>query len=465
MRYGTNATIAGGDVHDPQPVDTLNGFGTNAPRTIVEIGSDVFMVDFNGVPSAKLSTVNSSVVPERVSNYIESMLSAHIGRLLKETMRLKAFGFFDAKNKCVHYYLPKYDENDERRLTTDAFYFDADMATHEFTKRTLIMRLDDHQIEQDDTVKITGATSFAGVNAANINGVQRIVGVLDKNYLLISINQDLPQPPLPATTGGGGNSAYVHPINDGTVGYIYHYVPQLKLTAWSRFKTKNDPLLRFNCGCGTVEGRAFLFTPDGYMMRYGSPDSQVYGDWVGMYDHTLWISGHTYHAGERVFDGIDGLVYKCVEDVTTTAVDFPAARTLAPDNWEEYKGEPVEFAWEVPWSDFGGRQITKALRFVHLDANGSAQFKLHVFADNIYKSAATGQLSPARELTFVANESAAYGAGTQVYGTGRRTREQKLWQVPVKCKILKLRLSGGVTAPLSISAISMLYQRGSVVRG
>jgi len=130
--------------HDPQPIDTLNGFGSNAPRSIVEIGSDVFMLDFNGVPSAKLSALSNAVVPERVSNYVETMLSRHIGRMRKDTMRLKAFGFYDGKNKTVHFYLPKFDTQDVRKLTDDPFYFDLDMASHPFTQHSLILRHDAH---------------------------------------------------------------------------------------------------------------------------------------------------------------------------------------------------------------------------------------------------------------------------------------------------------------------------------
>jgi len=449
--------------HDPQPVDTLNGFGTSAPRTVVEIGSDVFMVDYNGVPSAKLSSVSNAIVPERVSNYVETMFSKHIGHMRKETMRLKAFGFYDSKNKSVHFYLPKFDTQDTHILVNDPFFFDRDMMTNEYTKRALIMRADDHQLEQGDIINVTGAIGFGTLNAADINGERTILGVLNENYLLISIGADLPAS-LPETSiSGGGNNVIFQPIIDGTIGYIYHYVPQLKLFAWSRFKTKEH--LKFNCGCGTLEGRAFLFTPDGYMMRYGSPDHQVHADWYGMYDHAAWVSGQAYTVGERVYDATDGLVYKCLVDVTTTAADFKTARAQEPDSWEEYKGEPIDFAWELPWSDFGARQSVKGLRFAHIDANGDAQFTLSLFADNIYRDAATGQLTPARQLTFVPNEAAAYGTGIQVYGAGRRTREQKLWQMPMHLKLLKPRISGSSTGPLSINAMSFMYHRGSMVRG
>jgi len=351
-----------------------------------------------------------------------------------------------------------------RLLTSNPFYFDSDMATHDYMKSSLIVRIDDHQLEENDLVDVSDAEDFAGINADNyINGRRQVLGVLNENYILMAIGTTLPTDSSMTEIGGGGLNVHVKPVVNGTIGYIYHYVPQLKLFAWSRFKMPDN--MQFTCGCGTLEGRSFLFTKDGYMMRYGSPDQQVHADWFGMYDYASWVSGQEYFAGERVFDAIDGLVYKCIADVMTTASDFPEARELAPDSWEEYKGEPINFAWELPWADFGARQRTKSLRFIHVDANGDAQFKLSVFADNIYKNAATGQLMPARELTFVPNEAGAFGAGQQVYGAGRRTREQKLWVVPVKHKIIKTRISGATTGPLSISGISFMYQKGSVVRG
>jgi hypothetical protein len=470
MKLGVMSDTSGSAVslHDPVPVDTLNGFGSNAPRSIVEIGSDVFMVDFNGVPSAKLSTVSNAVVPERVSNYIESMISSHIARLKKETMRLKVFSFYDSKNKTVHFYLPNFDVADMRRLTSDPLYFDSDMGLHEDTKRTLIARMDNHKLEEGDLLDVSGATAIGAVDAININGRRQVVSVLNENYVLMSIGEDLPTTAAASNIAGGGNNVQIRPVYNGSIGYIYHYVPQLKIFAWSRFKTARpdaiNPLM-FNCGCGTIEGRSFLFTPDGHMMLYGTIDHKVHGDWVGMYDFVEWISGQAYVVGQRVFDDVDGLVYKCIENVTTTAADFATARALVPDAWEEYKGEAIVSRWELPWADFGARQSTKALRFVHIDASGDAQFKLRVYSDNIYKDTATGKKMPARELQFVPNEAGAYGSGQQVYGAGRRTREQKMWQVPVRFKLLKASVEAETTGPLSINAISFMYQRGSMVRG
>jgi hypothetical protein len=472
LKYGA---FTEGLVHDPVAIDTMNGFGSNAPRTIVEIGSDVFMVDFNGVPSAKLSTLSNAIVPERVSNYIETMMSRHIGRLRKDTMRLKAFGFYDGKNRTVHFYLPKFDEHDIRDTTDDPFFFDTDMARDELTKSTLILRLDSHLLEQGDLVDISGAEGFATILPEHINGRRTVVGVLNDNYILVSIGRTLPLEPIVRSNGGGAGTK-IKPVSDGMIGYIFHYVPQLKLNAWSRFKTtaRQDfpaETLIFNCGCGTLEGRSYLFTPDGFMMRYGSPDNPAYGDWKGMYDSITstvahpWVNGTVYAKGHRVYDGHDELVYRCIADTVAAGPTFQEAREADPDAWEEYRGEPINFAWELPWSDFGQRQHTKALRFCHIDANGQAPFKVELFTDNIYRNASTGQLQCARALTFVPNEAGAYGAGPQVYGAGRRTREQKLWQMPVKCKLLKVRTTGATTQPLSISALSFMYQKGTVVRG
>jgi hypothetical protein len=446
--------------HEPQPIDTLNGFGSNAPRSIVEIGSDVFMVDFNGVPSAKLSGVSNAVVPERVSNYIETMMSKHIGRLRKDTMRLNTFGFYDGKNKFIHYYIPKFDTQDDRWLITDPFYFDSEMGTDALLKNTLIVRHDSHQLEEGDYVVVSGATSFSTIDATNINGTRKVVGVINENYVIIGIGQDVP---AGVDASGGGSNVHLHGVNTNMIGYVYHYVPVLKLFAWSRFKTPDG--MTFKCGCGTIEGRSFLFTPDGYMMRYGSMDAPVYGDWLNMYDFLSWTSGQTYHANERVYDSVDGLVYKCLSDVTTTAGSFAAARLLEPDSWEEYKGDNVSFQWELPWADFGNRQLTKALRFVHVDANGLGEFNLDIFSDNIYKDASNGKLMPARTLSFVPNEAGAYGAGQQLYGGGHRTREQRLWQMPTKFKLMKARVYGSTNKSLSISGLSFMYQRGSMVRG
>ena len=104
------------------------------------------------------------------------------------------------------------------------------------TKNALIMRHDDHQLELGDCINISGAEAFGTLLATDINGYRRIVGVLNENYVLVEIDVDLPIT-TPTDIGGGGNNVVIQPVNNATIGYIYHYVPQLKLFAWSRFIT------------------------------------------------------------------------------------------------------------------------------------------------------------------------------------------------------------------------------------
>lgn len=439
-------------LHEPTPVDTLPGFGTSAMRSVVEVASDVFMIDYNGVPSAKLSALSNAVVPERVSQLIEPHMAAHIGRLSKETVRLKAFGFYDGKNRCVHFYLPKYDDNDVRSLYVDPFSLDEDMAGGMF----LLMRISDHQFEVGDQVIIAGATGFSGISAGDINGTRTIVGVLDHDHVYVSVAATLPED---VAGIGGGSSVTIQPINDESIGYIYHYQPAAKINAWSRFKG-----MKFNAGCATLEGRAFLFSDD-MVFRYGSPDEPVYGDRFGEFDYSTWVSGTSYAVDDRVRDVADGRVYQVIAAHTSIAGSFQEARDDAPDNWEEYIGDSVEFSWELPWADFGARQLMKGLQRIHVDATGDQQFTVDAFIDNQYSNAESGVPVPARSITFVPNDAGNYGTEHQVYGGGRRTREQLVWTYPARFKLLKIRARGSALRKLRFNAYSFLYLPGGYVRG
>ncbi len=120
--------------------------------------------------------------------------------------------------------------------------------------------------------------------------------------------------------------------------------------------------------------------------------------------------------------------------------------------------------WELPWADFGARQDLKMLQHIHIDATGNGRFKVEVFVDNIYRNGELGQLSPVRSIEFVAGDSGGYGAGDQPYGAGRRTREQFLWPLPVRFKLLKLRITASTTKSVRINAISFMYQQGGLHR-
>lgn len=452
LRYGT---LDDAGLHDPNPVDTLTGFGTSAARTVVEVGGDVFMLDYNGVPSAKLSSFNNSVVPSRVSGNIETAMSRHIGRLSKTTLRLHAFALWDSKNTAVHMYLPKYDETDLRILPRDPFYYTSEMAG---TNR-LVMWMPKHAVDVGDIALISNVTSDVGsIPIASINGTRTIVGILSDDYVLIEVGSVIAEGP---SATGGGALIQVRMQNDETIGYFYRYIPSLRMSAWSRFRG-----MKFRCGCLTIEGTVLMFNDAGDMFRYGSPDAPVYGDWYGKYDHETWVSGHVYTAGERVYDATDGMVYVAMIDTVMFAATFAEARAASPTNtWTLYQGEPIAFTHELPWADFGNRQNTKALRFIHADAQGDGQFYVDLFVDNQYIDGQQGIPVPVRSIQFTGTDGSGFGTLPQPYGSGRRTREQRLWSMPVRYKLLKVRVRGETTQRLDITALSFLYQKGGLVRG
>lgn len=449
LRYGI---LNSNDVHDPDPVDTITGFGTGSMRSVVEVGSEVFMIDYNGMPSAKLSTVATrTVIPTRISDNIETMTSKHIGRLSKETMRLKAFGIWDGKNKALHFCLPKFDDDDSTNIPRDPFFYSEVL----HGKTQLIMWFPNHNTEVGDFLSIIGAIDVGAVTAANINGTREVVGVIDENYIIINIGTTI----ISGDGAGGGTNIIAKRVNDETITYFYRYIPAIRVFAWSRFKG-----MKFACGCGTVEGRVIMFDDDGYVFRYGSPDAPVHADWYGMYDFASWTSSQTYSKGSRVYDATDGAVYIAVVETSNDAATFAEARA-ENDDWIVYEGQPIEFAHELPWADFGIRQNEKALRFFHADAVGQSQFTVDLFVDNQYIDQQTGLPQPARSMQFTPNDSPGFGAGNQPFGGGRRTREQSLWSIPVKFKLLKVRIRGASTRKLDITSLSFLYHKGLMIRG
>jgi hypothetical protein len=452
LQLGNYVEIGTDRLHDPVAADTMPNVGTSARRSVIEVGNDIFMLDYNGVPSARLSSMQNTIVPERVSQLIEPMISAHIGRLSADTMRLDAFGVYDPKNKGVLFCLPKYDEDDLRNLALNPFAYSN---TNKDTN-TLLVFIDSHQIEIGDQVLIAGATGFGQLSAGQLNTTHNVVGILSEDILVIdyvgtAITNTTPQ-------SGGGAAVTLKPINDETVMYWYHYVPSLKINSWSRFKTRP-----FNAGCSTAMGTLFLFDDDN-MYRLGSLSDPVYGDDFNDFD-VNWATSTAYVVGQRVRDTDTQETFTPTSDLTSASSGtFAEEREADPVAWTPYLGEPVEMVWELPWADFGTRQDLKMLQHVHIDATGTGRFKVEAFVDNIYRNGSLGELTPVRSIEFIAGDSAGYGAGDQPFGAGRRTREQFLWPLPVRFKLLKLRITASAVQPIRINAISFLYQQGGVVR-
>lgn len=126
-------------------------------------------------------------------------------------------------------------------------------------------------------------------------------------------------------------------------------------------------------------------------------------------------------------------------------------------------GDEIAFEWELPWLDTNKRARTKKLTYISFDTTGTSDFLVQCFVNNYYKDI-DGNLDPATEMLFRAGNSSGYGAagfGTEGYGGGRRANDERFFGMPLKFKIMKMRISGTTRRPLRIASISMLFITGN----
>lgn len=444
--------IYNGTVHEPLFSDVMARHGTISHRTVVSLGNDILMCDYAGVPSVTISSQSGAVVPDRVSQLIEPALQKNIARLDSLTLEQEAFAIWAPRDRQYMLFMPKYTLTDSRPLTTDPIY-----ATDETIGNSyLMLQHVGHGFEEGDYLLISGASgAIGGISNVDINGIRRIRHVVDENYVLIEVGATV-------TAGGqqgGGSSITISPVYDETIGYIFTYNPQLKIKAWSRFRG-----LQARWATTSLFGRLF-FGWEGKVYRLGSTDDPVYVDRQEDYDIYRWDNSTAYAEGLIVRDDTDGTVWECMVDHTSEASGtFEEDRDNTADRWVAYEGEPITWVWEMPWADFDNRMDVKSLRHVSIDTKGNSRFTFSMFADNIYENRLTLDLSPARVMEFVGGDTGGFGLGDQPFGGGRRTKEEFLWSVPLKAKLVKLRFEGQTTEPIRIVAVNLTYHVGAIQR-
>ena len=123
-------------------------------------------------------------------------------------------------------------------------------------------------------------------------------------------------------------------------------------------------------------------------------------------------------------------------------------------------GVPVTFTWEMPWTDLKRRMDIKYLRYIAADTQGSGNFNMRGYVDNILSD-------PLLSIDFVGGGTGGYGSGpygSTPYGGGRRTVDERLFAFVSKFKLLKLVLSGTTKKKLRFISISIAYLHGSIRR-
>lgn len=446
---GTIGIYDGAD-HEPDFSDTISEHGTIAHRTIVPLGNDIFMCDYAGVPSVSISTQSGAFVPVRLSELIGPAIQRHLASLSEDSLRKKAFALFNKSDRMYMLFIPKCDEV-AQELPEEPFLFNDELK--ELDQALVIAP--NHKLFDHSSVTIAGSVDINTLDAADINGVREVVHVVDKDSFVIQLGG---HPEAADTTYGGGTNVTLTPINDETICYGFEYNKELKIRRWTRLRGLN-----FACGAATQRGRIY-FAKEGRVYRYGSSDEPIYADEVSNYDFAEWDNSATYSAGDRVYDSSDGRTYVARVDHTG-----PGSGTFADyrdeffDNWEEYQGESIVWALETPWSDFKMRGNQKSLKYMSFDTEGTAQFTMSVFTNQAYRDPQTYALAPKRSVQFSGGSVGGYGMlDPQGWGTGRRTREERVWPMPARGKLFKLRYEGETKDHLRVISTTLYYKSGGI---
>jgi hypothetical protein len=100
---------------------------------------------------------------------------------------------------------------------------------------------------------------------------------------------------------------------------------------------------------------------------------------------------------------------------------------------------------------------------VSIATKGDAEFTFDVYVDNLYKDVDDNVVyDPGATMTFIGNDAYGYGFDDGPYGMGRRSRDPRLFSIPIKFKTIKFRIWGNVSKKLEIVNLSFLYARNRV---
>jgi hypothetical protein len=172
-----------------------------------------------------------------------------------------------------------------------------------------------------------------------------------------------------------------------------------------------------------------------------------------------------------VFGDIGTNLYTYDFDNETGCGDYAAD----PSDPDHPNGYPVLFNWELPWADFKNRMDIKQIRYIGVDTEGTGQFTVQAFVDNIsptpeaYYGAGGDTADPNALLSMqmIAGDAGGYGAslyGDDPYGGGRRASDERLMAWPAKFKLLKLRFIGSTIKRIKFISVSLAYLHGSIRR-
>lgn len=276
---------------------------------------------------------------------------------------------------------------------------------------------------------------------------------------------------------------------------------KLDYESWSDYTSVN-----WSCGCVSFLGRVF-FARGSKIFQQGNASyagENYTADDMNDYEVT-WAISTNFTAGQIVLDPFtfDNATHKCyVCRVTHTSGvgTFAADRLANPNNWRLYVGKKISFAMEFPWIEGRNPMSTKILRFLSAATKGTGEFTIEVYVDNLYKDTDGNVLyEPALTADFVGNDAQGFGIdegfptaeatsyvlrpdgtfllrsdgskiirladdGEGPFGGGRRSKDPRLYGMPVKFKMIKFRIVGSTRKLLEFINLVFLFAKGGFGR-
>lgn len=450
---GTLGTYNDAGNHVPDFDDTISEHGTVSHRTMVSLGNDILMADYAGVPSVSISQQSGIFVPTRLSELIHPAIQKHLGELDEETLRTRAFAVYDRSDKTYMLFVPKYS-GETYNLPHDAIVISEELRALNYA----LVYFPNHPLFDRSYVTIAGATDINNIAAGDINGVRRVVSIVNDNLFVVELGNISVGAPAgdQDPSGGGGNAITITPVDDEMICYTFEYNKEFRIRRWSRWRDWN-----FNHGWSTQRGKTY-FAIGMKIYQMGSKLEPAHADEMDEYDYT-WSSSDTYNTGDRVYDPIDDAIYECQQDGVTGYPSFVAQRKALTDAWLQYRGIPINWAMETPWSGMQSDNVNKINLFVNVSSTGSDAFTLSAFTDEIRFDPDTYQLAPVRTLQMMAGNTGGFNIGAPTtWGGGRRTRDQKVWPMKFKGKYIRWRIEGNTVNDVKITAIKMYYRLGEI---
>lgn len=249
-------------------------------------------------------------------------------------------------------------------------------------------------------------------------------------------------------------------------GIALSYVSNEKLNykGWAKFTG-----MEYTCGCTSFLGRVYLASGTRiFQLGNKTFGEEYFADRVNDRDYT-WNNTLSANVGDLIWDDVAEETYKVLVSHTTASAPttFAEARELDlyEDHYELYKGDPIEFELEMPWTSGKDPTKTKKLTHISVGSNGTAEFTVEAYVDNFYKDYDGNVIyDPAVSIDLCGNDAPGYGVEDGPFGGGRRSNDARLWKFPAKFKAIKFRLYGSATQPLEITMFSFLFARGKYFR-